>query len=130
MSKQTYETVQLIKETIQELYCRFQPFIGAIFYIITKMSLVNDPGDLIWEPDRLGSDRILSDSDENRKDPIEIYRISGNESTNRTLVSKSLQDPTIGKTKEIDYRHLSDPTKQTLWDLTSEILYYPKILLW
>ena len=47
MSKQTYETVQLIKETIQELYCRFQPFIGAIFYIITKMSFVNDPGDLI-----------------------------------------------------------------------------------
>ena len=72
------------------------------------------PGDLIREPDRLGSDRILSESDENRKDPIGIYRIPGNESTNGTLVSESLQDPTVGKTKETDYRNLSDPTKQTL----------------
>ena len=65
---------------------------------------MKDPGDLIREPDRLGSDRILSESD----------RIPNNESTKETLASESLQDPTVGKTKETDYRNLSDPTKQTL----------------
>ena len=63
---------------------------------------------------RTGPSRIRSDSDENRKDPIGIYRTPGNESTNGILVSESLQDPTVGKTKETNYRNLSDPTKQTL----------------
>ena len=78
---------------------------------------------------RWDSDRIPSDSDEDRKDPIGIYRIPSNESTNGTQVSESPQDPTVGKTNETEYRNLSDPTKRTLLDMTSGIPYYPKILL-
>ena len=58
-----------------------------------------NPGDLIRETDHLGSNRILSESD---RIPMKTERIRseyiefpGNESTKGTLVSESLQNPTI-----------------------------------